>query len=196
MGMWLFQNIRKNLNKSLSYDEMMKEAINSGKYYYIDVNAPEFIAPENMIEAIKTHLNKPDMTLGEVINSVYHSLAKSYKDAVCEVEKTAGIKANAIRIVGGGSKDKYLNRLTMEYTGKKVTAGPVEATALGNLASQIMADNKEYTKAAGIRPDYYDGTTIFELKPYNPRAAKAGVKQLRKYNSVLGGGKVMRMELY
>ena len=60
----------------------------------------------------------------------------------------------------------------------------------------FMADNKEYTKAAGIRPDYYDGTTIFELKPYNPRAAKAGVKQLRKYNSVLGGGKVMRMELY
>ena len=60
----------------------------------------------------------------------------------------------------------------------------------------FLEDNKEYTKAAGIRPDYYDGTTIFELKPYNPRAAKAGVKQLKKYNSVLGGGKVMRMELY
>ena len=147
MGMWLFQNIRKNLNKSLSYDEMMKEAMNSEKYYYIDVNAPEFVAPENMIEAIKTHLEKPDMTLGEVINSVYHSLAKSYNDAVCEVEKTAGIKANAIRIVGGGSRDKYLNCLTAQYTGKKVTSGPVEATALGNLASQIIADNKDYSLA-------------------------------------------------
>lgn len=147
MGMWLFQNIRKNLNKSLSYDEMMHMAIDAKKYYYIDVNAPEFVAPENMIEAIKAHLNMPDMTLGEVINSVYHSLAKSYNDAICEVEKISGTKANAIRIVGGGSKDAYLNRLTAEYTGKKVTSGPVEATAIGNLASQILADLADFTLA-------------------------------------------------
>jgi len=144
MGMWLFQNIRKALNKSLSYDEMMNLAIGADKYYYIDVNAPELVAPENMIEAIKAHLNMPDLSLGELLNSVYHSLAKSYNDAICEVEKISGTKSNAIRIVGGGSKDSYLNTLTAKYTGKKVTSGPVEATALGNLASQIMADNKDY----------------------------------------------------
>ena len=55
---------------------------------------------------------------------------------------------------------------------------------------------KEYTKKKGIRPDYYDGNTIFELKPFNPRAAKAGIRQLRKYNNMLGGGKVMRLEMY
>ena len=87
MGMWLFQNIRRNLGKSLTYDEMMNEAKESGKYYYIDVNAQDFVAPENMIDAIKDYLNKPDMTLGEVINSVYHSLAKSYKSAMDEIEK-------------------------------------------------------------------------------------------------------------
>ncbi len=70
MGMWLFQNIRRNLNKTLTYDEMMNEAKNSGKYYYIDVNAQDFVAPENMIDAIENYLNKPDMTLGEVINTV------------------------------------------------------------------------------------------------------------------------------
>ncbi len=147
MGMWLFQNIRKNLDKSLSYDEMMKLAMEADKYYYIDVNADEFVAPENMIDAIKNHLKRQDMTLGEVIKSVYHSLAKSYKDAISEVEKISGTKANAIRIVGGGSKDGYLNRLTAEYTGKKVTSGPVEATAIGNLASQILADSDNFTLA-------------------------------------------------
>ena len=48
----------------------------------------------------------------------------------------------------------------------------------------------------GIRPDYYNGKTIFELKPFNPKSAKAGVKQLRKYNTLLGGGKIMRLEFY
>ena len=145
MGMWLLQNIRKNLNKSMTYDEMMYAAIESGKYEYINVNAREFVAPENMIEAIREYLGKPDMPLGEVINSVYHSLAKSYKEAILEVEKISGIKADVIHIVGGGSKDSYLNRLTCEYTGKKVLAGPVEATAIGNLISQIYSQNPEYS---------------------------------------------------
>lgn len=55
---------------------------------------------------------------------------------------------------------------------------------------------KEYSYVKGIRPDYYNKKTIFELKPYNPRAAKAGIRQLRKYNNMLGGGKIMRLEFY
>jgi len=55
---------------------------------------------------------------------------------------------------------------------------------------------KEYKEIKGIRPDYYDGITIFELKPYNMRSAKKGIEQLKKYNSVLGGGKIMRLEFY
>jgi len=163
MGMWLFQNIRRNLSKSLSYDEMMNLAIKSDKYYYIDVNADEFVAPENMIDAIKTHIGKDDISLGEIINSVYHSLAKSYKDAIEEVEKISGNKANAVRIVGGGSKDSYLNKLTCEYTGKKVYAGPVEATAIGNLISQIIADNSGYTLDT-MRKIICDSFEIKEVK--------------------------------
>ena len=55
---------------------------------------------------------------------------------------------------------------------------------------------KEYRKVKGIRPDYYNGKTIFELKPYNTKSAKAGIKQLRKYNTLLGGGRIMRLEFY
>lgn len=145
MGMWLFQNIRRNIGKTLTYDEMMYEAMNAKNYYYIDVNADEFVAPENMVEAIKKYLGKPDMTLGEVINSVYHSLARSYKAAIEEVEKISNTKTDVIHIVGGGSKDKYLSSLTAEYTGKKVTLGPVEATAIGNIISQSYMKTKEDT---------------------------------------------------
>lgn len=145
MGMWLLQNIRKNLNKSLTYDEMMHLAEEAEAYSYIDVNAKEFLAPDSMIEAIKDYLKKPEMSLGEVLNSVYHSLAKAYRDAVEEVEKVTGIKTDTIHIVGGGCQDQYLNRLTAIYTKKKVTAGPVETTALGNIITQYYAPEKGYT---------------------------------------------------
>ena len=55
---------------------------------------------------------------------------------------------------------------------------------------------KEYKRVDGIRPDYYDGKTIYELKPFNPAAIKAGARQLRKYNNKLGGKHVMRLEVY
>ena len=62
----------------------------------------------------------------------------------------------------------------------------------------FVPDYKEYRKTAGIRPDYYDKPqkVIYELKPFNPRSAKLGIKQLRKYNSRLGGKNAMRLEFY
>ena len=62
-----------------------------------------------------------------------------------EIEKISGKTVEVINIVGGGSKDGYLNKLTAEYTGKRVLAGPVEATATGNIIAQMMYDNKELT---------------------------------------------------
>jgi rhamnulokinase len=142
MGMWLFQNIRRNINKELTYDEMMNLAKTSTFTEKIDPNAQEFLAPENMIEAVRDYLGKPDLSLADVLSSVYHSLAESYKKAVGEIENISGKEIKAIHIVGGGSKDKYLNSLTAEYTGKKVYTGLMEATATGNILSQIMSDKK------------------------------------------------------
>lgn len=144
MGMWLLQNIRKNLGKRLSYDEMMNLAEKCGKITYIDVNSPELTAPENMIEAVKKVAGKPDMELCDVINCVYHSLARSYADAIGEIERLTNRKINGVNIVGGGSSDDYLNRLTSRYSGRKVSAGPREATAAGNIISQIIRDNDNF----------------------------------------------------
>ena len=145
MGMWLLQSIRRNLNREYSYDEMMNMAKNCGKFKLIDPNSRLFVAPDNMIEAIRSSVGDSELSLGEVINSVYHSLAKTYAYAVEEIEKISGKEIELINIVGGGSRDSYLNELTAEYTGKRVLAGPVEATAIGNIISQLMYANKELT---------------------------------------------------
>lgn len=142
MGMWLFQNVKKNLNNEFSYDDMMRLAMQSKRFEMIDTNAPDFLAPENMINAIRSYLKNESIPIEVVINSVYHSLAQSYKNAIDEIEKLAGKTIDNIFIVGGGSKDTYLNELTAQYTGKKVVTGLSEATATGNLLSQIMYDKK------------------------------------------------------
>ncbi len=138
MGMWLFQSIRKDLKKQFTYDEMMNLAMKADGYEYIDTNDNAFLAPESMIKAIRTYLNNDRLPMDVLINSVYHSLAKAYADVVSQIESVCEKSVDTINIVGGGSKDKYLNQLTAQYTGKKVLAGPVEATATGNIISQML----------------------------------------------------------
>ena len=142
MGMWLFQSIRRDLCKKYSYDEMMEMARESRLVGYIDPNAREFVAPDNMLEAIREHLAMPELSVGEALASVYHSLARSYDNAVKTVEEITGRPIDTVNIVGGGCKDVYLDELTALYTGKKVLAGPVEATAIGNVAVQLMYADK------------------------------------------------------
>ncbi len=157
MGMWLFQSIRRNLNRSLTYDEMMYLALSSSFNGKINTNAPQFVAPKNMIEEVKNYLGKPDLPLCDVLSCVYHSLADSYRKAVEEIENISGKEIKTIHIVGGGSKDKYLNRLTAEYTGKTVFTGLMEATATGSLLSQIMYDKKiTLTEAREIVKSTFD----------------------------------------
>lgn len=142
MGMWLFQNIRKNLDEKYTYDEMMHMAEESCFTETFDPNDQRLVAPLNMIDAIKECLGKPELDLPDLLNSVYYSLAASYAKVVKEVESITGEKVDCINIVGGGSKDTYLNSLTETLTGKRVIAGPVEATAIGNLKAQIAYLNK------------------------------------------------------
>lgn len=155
MGMWLFQNIRKNLDKKYTYDEMMHLAQSSTCVKYFDVNDESLVAPDNMLTAVNNLIG--DLPLADTLSCVYHSLARSYKNAVDEIEKSADKTIDNIFIVGGGSKDKYLNRLTSEITGKKVFTGLSEATALGNIAVQIMYDKKiSLTEARQVIKQSFD----------------------------------------
>ena len=139
MGMWLFQNLRRDLNKKYTYDEMMLMAQGSAYTKTFDCNDPSLTAPPSMLEAIRNLLGDADLPVADVLSSVYHSLALSYKQAVSQIEALSCKQIDRILIVGGGSKDRYLNELTAKVTGKTVLTGLSEATALGNILSQIMA---------------------------------------------------------
>ncbi len=145
MGMWIFQNIKKELDNRYSYDDMMLLAKDSRYTKRIDLNSPIFTAPENMILAIREYMNEPDLSVGDILNSAYHSLASSYADAVNTIEKITGKAIKTINIIGGGCQDKYLNQLTKEYTRKNILIGPIEATATGNILSQMMYYDKSLT---------------------------------------------------
>lgn len=138
MGMWLFQNIRRNTDKKYTYDEMMNMARESGYGKLINPNDPSFTAPQSMVNAIREYLGERELPLGDLLKSVYLSLANSYNTAVKTIEKLSNKRIENIFIVGGGSKDKYLNELTAKITGKRVVIGLDEATATGNILSQIM----------------------------------------------------------
>ena len=146
-GMWLIQSIKKELKGVYSYDDLMNMAIEVNDFgSIVDVNDKRFLAPDSMIEAVKSYcvdynLKVPN-TIGEVMNVVYRSLACLYAKTIKGLEAVTGETYSALNIVGGGSKDGYLNRLAKEYTGKKVYVGPTEGTAVGNLLAQAISSKE------------------------------------------------------
>ena len=145
-GMWLIQSLRSELCPDMPYGDIVKLAEASDYTEIFDVNAPAFSAPESMKEAIKNDFIKRGLkapeSAGDFFNSAYVSLANGYKRAIADMEKNTNKTYDSIYIVGGGAKNAYLNSLTEKITGKKVIALPIEATAIGNLKSQIKRDAK------------------------------------------------------
>ncbi|MBR5231531.1 MAG: rhamnulokinase [Clostridia bacterium] len=148
MGLWMLQQLRKEMCPQLSYGELARLAEASDAYPgRVDALDPVFLAPPSMKDAIAAKLTEKGIPLpqstGEWISCVCHSLADCYADTVRALEKLTGKSVNSLRIVGGGCQNDYLNRLTAKALGKKVTAGPVEATAIGNILSQMQLPGEE-----------------------------------------------------
>ncbi len=140
MGMWLFQNVRRELDKKYSYDQMMQMALDSDFKKIIDVNHESLVCPKSMISAVNRLAGDDSLPIEDTLSCIYHSLAVMYEKTVGEIEALTEKNVDVIYIVGGGSRDKYLNSLTAEYTGKCVVPCRGEATATGNLFSQLMSD--------------------------------------------------------
>ncbi len=146
-GMWVFQNIKRELKGKYSYDELMNMAIDEKDIdSIIDLNDDRFLAPESMIETIKDYCKEKSLkvpnTISQVVKVVYLSLATIYAETVKNLQKILNVKFDTINILGGGSKDSYLNALTKEMTGLNVIAGPTEGTAIGNLLSQAISSKE------------------------------------------------------
>ncbi len=140
-GMWLVQSLRKELCPDTSYGEIAENAEKSEFCGIFDVNDRSFAAPISMKGAIDEYFKGRNMptpkTVWDYFNSAYISLAHCYKESIAALEINTGETYPKIYIVGGGAKNGYLNRLTENITGKKVVALPIEATAIGNLKTQM-----------------------------------------------------------
>ena len=140
MGMWLVNELKRDLCPDITFPEIVKAAEESTCGILVDANASEFLAPKSMKAAFDTAANGKLQTIGDYFRCAYRSLAVSYRDALYELERNTGRTYEKLYIVGGGAKNAFLNRLTEEATGKKVVALPIEATALGNLKIQMEAE--------------------------------------------------------
>lgn len=162
MGLWMIQSVKKELNDQYSFAELCDLAAKADFSSRVDVNDASFLAPENMIAAVQEMCRKTGQavpeTPGEIASCIYQSLADSYRETVQEIEEMSGQTYSRIHIVGGGSNAVYLNELTAKVTGKEVYAGPGEATAIGNLAAQMLQDGvyssvEEVRTAIGVSFD-------------------------------------------
>lgn len=141
MGMWINNRLKRQIDISQEYIDMNVDSTNYKGTF--DVNDPSLLAPTSMKDAVIKLIDKePPSNDLELFACVYRSMALSYKKAIEELENITGKQFKKIVIVGGGAKNKYLNRLVEEYTNKRVIAMPIEATAIGNLKVQMKA-NKE-----------------------------------------------------
>ena len=159
MGLWMIQSVRRELNgenyvegredraasdRQWTYAELADEARKAeGFAAVVDVNKDVFLAPDSMIEAVKAECAASGQpvpeTVGEIMQTIYASLAKCYKEAIEGLQTLTGKTYTSINIVGGGCQDAYLNECTAKATGLPVYAGPVEGTAIGNLMVQMIA---------------------------------------------------------
>jgi len=167
MGMWMLQCIHKETGKQHSYAEMAEMAAQSTYAYWVNATDSRFMAPASMLDEVKAALDdqgapKPE-TLADLLRAVTLGLAICYRDSINEMSKLTGQSFTSINIVGGGSQNTTLNRLTAELSGMPVYAGPTEGTALGNLAAQMIADGI-FADLAAFRASLFDSFNINTYK--------------------------------
>jgi len=137
MGMWLPNELRKELCPDKPFGDIVEEAMASSYDETLDANDASLLSPESMKEAFDALLASKPSTVGDYFRCAYRSLAIGYRKAIEELERNTGKTYKKLYVVGGGAKNAFLNRLTEQETGKQVVALPIEATALGNLKVQL-----------------------------------------------------------
>lgn len=165
-GLWLLEECRrmwKAAGKEYSYAELIAMATAEKEYPgRINPDDPQFAAPENMVEAISSVIGPASDA--QIVSCIYHSLADRYKEVLQMLQSFAPFQIEKLHIIGGGSANDLLNQWTADAIGIPVIAGPVEATAIGNVMLQA--------KASGIVKDRWDMRRLisgtFSVKVFTP----------------------------
>lgn len=171
MGLWIIQNCKKQWDKeeNLIWDDIVGHAKSAPKFRsFIDMNDRVFFEAHDMTGKIQRYCSSTGQpvpeTKGEIARTVYESMAMGYREAFNGLEELKGKRIDVLHIVGGGSQNAFLNRLTANAIGREVIAGPAEATAIGNLMVQVLASG-EVADITEMREVIRDSFDVENLKP-------------------------------
>lgn len=144
MGLWVIQEVRRSLYHKFSFGELVELAEQHKDFKsIIDIDHDRFLNPDNMIDEIKLYCMETNQqvpnAVGEIAICVFNSLGHSYKRASDQLDEIFEKEFSRINIFGGGCQNNLLNQIVANVTGKEVLAGPVEATAIGNLVAQLLS---------------------------------------------------------
>lgn len=148
IGLWLIQESRRQFRregKELSFADLEKLALECEPFAcFIDPDDPVFVPAGNIPERVREYCQKTRQTVpeteGQIMRCIYESLALKYRMAFDEIKECTGKSYGTIHLMGGGAKDGLLCKMTANACNCTVSAGPVEATAFGNIAMQLIAD--------------------------------------------------------
>ncbi|HET6381763.1 MAG TPA: rhamnulokinase family protein [Armatimonadota bacterium] len=175
MGLWLVQECRRSWarqGREYSYGELAALAEEAPAFAcLIDPDDPSFLAPDDMLSALDAFCRRTAQNLpgepGAIIRACLEGLAFKYRENVLKLEAIAARSLNCIHIVGGGVQNRLLCQFAASATGKPVMAGPIEATAAGNILVQAMARG-EIASLRELREVVRASFQVEEFSPIQP----------------------------
>ena len=141
-GMWLLESCMRDWSKQGDYAAVVEAARQASPFRcFLNPDHSGFLHPESMTAAITAYCHstdqRPPETPGQFARAILEGLALKYRVVLEQLESLTGTRFTEIRVIGGGSDNNLLNEFTAHSTGRRVIAGPKEATALGNLIVQF-----------------------------------------------------------
>ena len=188
MGLWILESCRREWRErgvSVEYGDMLQRAAAiEGEPGLIYPDDPRFLNPPSMLAAIAEQMQETGQTAPPdppaVVKVILDSLAYRYASVFQTIETLTGTPIDGIQIIGGGSQNAYLNQATATATGKRVLAGPTEATAMGNALVQAMAAGR-FASLADARSHV---ARHVSLTPYAPRPTAASDRAALRYAAI------------
>jgi rhamnulokinase len=187
-GLWLLQGCRRdwaNDGRRYEYNELVDAAADQRPAFrsLFDPDDPAFLHPERMTAAIASYCRRtsqpePDGPAA-FTRAIFESLAFKYRVVLDTLAELTGTPITELQIVGGGSRNRLLNQFTADATGRTVIAGPVEATALGNIAMQMLATGAVSRLADARRVIEHS----FPVERFAPAAADRWNAEYRRFQN-------------